>query len=437
MTAGTLNGVQIRRRFLVLHGLRWMPVGILIPSLVLLSTERGISLGDIGLAMSLRGFVWLFMDLPAGGLADTWGRRPVLLSGGVVNLAGFVCLAAMPNLTGLMLFSVLQGVFRGLDSGALKSWFVDASLASGEPDAVEKGLRHSGAVLGYAIGLGCVLSGGLVLLDPIPGVSALNAPTIAGAVLAAVSLVSFWLLVPETKPHAEASFLPFAKALRTTPAAIGGALKVVGTSRTLLMLVLVELLWGFGMVAYEVLIPVRLDDVTSADTAAALLSPASAAAWFVSSLGVAMLPWMQRRLGRAGSAAVLRLVQGAIVVGMGLAAGPVGALIGYLACYVVHGAATPLHDMLLHSSVPSTHRAAASSVNSTATQLSNALGLLVLSRIADGSSAIAFVVAGIALAAAAPLYLAARGGERPEENEAAEPEPGANPGLTATNPSDT
>ena len=403
----TLTAVQVRRRFLVLYGLRWAPVGILIPSLVLLLIERHVSIGAIGLALSLRGFVWLFLDIPAGGLADTWGRRPVLLVAAGITLASFIVLATVPTLAGLMIFSILQALYRALDSGTLHAWYVDATLALGEQESLGRGFRVAGAILGYGIAAGCLLSGLLVYAHPIPGVSPLNQPVVVGAVITAIGLAAFWLLVPETK--SPTGYLPFLSAVRGVPATVGQGMRLVFTKRVLLMLVAVELLWGFGMAAYETLIPLRIEDVTSVNAAATLLSPVSAGAWFVSSLGAAALPLVTRRLGQAGAAATLRVLQGAVVVGMGLAAGPIGVIGGYLVCYVLHGAAGPLHETMLQNGIEGPNRTTASSINSTANQVSNAIGLVVLTQVVAGfSAATAFVVAGVTLAAAAPFYLALR-----------------------------
>ena len=407
MPAESLTATQIRRRYFVLLALRWMPVGILIPSLVLLAAERGVSVGDIGLALSLRGFIWLFMDLPAGSLADTWGRRSVLVSGGAVNLGSFVILATVPSLTGLMLYAVLQGIYRGLDNGALTSWFVDATQALPGDEPIDRGLRVGGAILGYAIAAGCLVCGALILVAPFPGVEPLNGPVIVGAFLAAASLIGYWVLMPRTKTGSGGMTLRAAVA--GTPRNIRETLGLIRLSGVLRILVYVELLWGFGMVSYESLIPLRLEEVSTADLAATLLSPASAVGWFVTGIGAAALPFTRRLLGDAGAAAAFRVLQGLVVVGMGLAAGPVGVIAAYIACYVVHGAAAPLHDILLHHAVDGEHRTAAASVNSTANQLCNAIGLVILTWVANGFTVGAsFAVAGVAMAAAAPLYLRLR-----------------------------
>ena len=71
-----------------------------------------------------------------------------------------------------------------------------------------------------------------------------------------------------------------------------------------------------------------------------------------------------RWLGAAPAAALLRILQGVTVVGMGLLAGPVGVLVAYLACYAVHGASNPLHMGLLHRQVDGPYRTSVISLNS-------------------------------------------------------------------------
>ena len=112
----------------------------------------------------------------------------------------------------------------------------------------------------------------------------------------------------------------------------------------LLALIGVELFWGFGMVTFEGLMPVRLAEVMdSTDQAAALMGPVSSAAWFASAAGAALITFASRRIGIAPAAAMTRILQGLAVVIMGIVAGPVGLVIAYLACYTIHGASNPLH----------------------------------------------------------------------------------------------
>ncbi|MGH8829015.1 MAG: MFS transporter, partial [Jiangellaceae bacterium] len=173
---------QARRRYLVLLALRWFPTGMLIPIIALLPLERGLSLSELGLAVAVQGFVVLGLELPTGGLSDSLGRRPVLLLAGVLALGSLGLLFVADSFWMFVAAYAVQGVYRALDSGPLDAWFVDAALAD-DPDAdISRGLGGGGAVLGVAIAAGALIAGGLVALDPLPGVEAIAVPVLAAIV---------------------------------------------------------------------------------------------------------------------------------------------------------------------------------------------------------------------------------------------------------------
>jgi MFS family permease len=403
---------QVRLRYLVLLALRWLPVGLTIPVSVLLMRERGLTLAQIGLVAAVQGFVVLVLELPTGGLADAIGRRPVLIAASALYLTALILLAGAHEMGTFALVYLLQGIFRALDSGPLESWYVDASLHA-DPDArYEGGLSAGGAVLGVAIAAGALASAGLVALDPLPGVSALTGPVLAAVAVQAVTVVATAVLLREERPapleeQPGRGLAALARSARQVPAVIADATRVVRRSRVLVALVSVELLWGFGMITFETLMPPRLAEVVGGpDAAATIMGPAGSAAWLASAAGAALIPLATRFVGAPKTAAALRILQGATVVGLGLLSGPVGVVTAYLACYMIHGAANPVHQSLLHRQIDGGHRTTVLSVNSMVSQPAGATGLIVLTTIADRASlTTAMVVGGIALAAAAPLYL--------------------------------
>ncbi|GAB7037978.1 MULTISPECIES: MFS transporter [Catenuloplanes] len=401
--------MTITTRYLTLNGLRWLPVGLMIPVTVLLAQERGLSLAQIGLVTAAQGFVVLGLELPTGGLADTLGRRPVLLLAAVINLISLALLVGATSFWMFVLVFALQGVFRALDSGPLDSWYVDAVLAE-DPDArFETGLGRAGVVVGCAIGGGALLAGGLVALDPFPAVSALTAPMVAAVALQAVTVAAILLLLREPRT-ATADRPPVAASLRAVPAVIADATRLLRRSRVLTALVAVELFWAFGMMTFEIFFPVRLAQlVGSADTAGTIMGPAGSVAWLASAAGAALVPLLVRRLGPARSGVTLQLGQALAVVAMGLFAGPAGALGAYLVCYALHGAVNPVFKGLLHRQSDAGNRTTVASLASMAAQPAGAAGSIVLAAIADATSVRTAILAGaIPLAAAALCYLAAR-----------------------------
>jgi DHA1 family tetracycline resistance protein-like MFS transporter len=402
-----VTAAQVRSRYRILLALRWLPVGLLIPVLVLLPMERGLTIAQIGSAVAVQGFVVLLLELPTGGLADALGRRPVLLVAGVVNLAALALLAAADSVLLLATSYLLQGVFRALDSGPLESWFVDQSLAADPGADIERGLSQGEVACSLAIAGAALASGGLVWLGPVRlgslgQVSALTVPVLLALVLSLLSTVAVALLMAEDRPARGKA--AFAASLRGVPVAIGGAVGLARRSRVVQALVAVEFLWSFGMVTFEKLMPVRLSEVTPA--AGPLLGPVSSVAWGASAAGAALVPLLVRRIGAQWAGFTLRIAQGLMVVGMGLFAGPAGVIGAFLLCYAVHGAANPVHSGLLHRQAEGEYRASLLSLNSMVAAPGFSIGAIVLTAVAvHAGTSVAIVAGAVVLALAAPLYL--------------------------------
>jgi DHA1 family tetracycline resistance protein-like MFS transporter len=290
--------VNAHRRFLVLLALRWFPVGLCISIGVLLALSRGLTLAEFGLAVSVQGFVVLALELPTGGLSDSWGRRPVLVVSAVVALGSMALLVFADSAAEFAVFSALQGVYRALDSGPLESWYVDARLAADPSAKLERGLSAGGTVIGVAIGGGALVTGGLVAWAEMPGVPTLVLPVLLAFCVQVAGLVAILLLVNEP-PH-PAGRRRLVASLRDVPKVIVDGVRVVRRSRVLMALVAVELCWGFGMVTFEALMPVRLaEEVGGTEAAAVITGPAGAAGWLASAAGAALVPLLSARIGVA------------------------------------------------------------------------------------------------------------------------------------------
>ena len=101
---------------------------------MLLPLSRGLSLSEIGVAFAAQGVLVLALELPTGGLSDSWGRRPVLMLATVDrHRVASRLLVFADSFAEFLVVWALQGVYRALDSGPLEAWYVDATLAA-DPD---------------------------------------------------------------------------------------------------------------------------------------------------------------------------------------------------------------------------------------------------------------------------------------------------------------
>ncbi|QTE28249.1 MFS transporter [Pengzhenrongella sicca] len=415
MTARALSAASARRRFVLLTVTRWFPVGLVIGVTTLIALERGMSLTQLGVILAMQGFVVLGLELPTGGLSDAVGRRPVLLGAGVVALASGLVFITAHTFAAFMLALALQGVFRALDSGPLEAWYVDTAQADDPAVRVEDALTRAGTALGVSIASGALISGALVAWHPIAAVSALELPYWIALGFYAVNLVAIAVLMREDRSGAGSRGLRRAlRSAREAPRTVAAGVRTLGSSRVLRALVMVEVFWSVGMIAFETLMPVRLSELVGGQTqAGALMGPVSAAAWGLFAAGSALAGLASRRLGVGWTALLARALNGALIVVMGLATGPVGLVTAFLITYTLHGSGGPVHSALLHREADASNRTTVLSMNSMVAGGSYTLGLLVLSPLAEhASTAAAIVVAGAFSVLGAVLYLPAIRQER-------------------------
>jgi predicted MFS family arabinose efflux permease len=410
-----MTAVAAQRRLLVLSATRWLPVGLIIGLTTLLMVERGMSLGEIGLILATQGFVVLALELPTGGLADALGRRPVLILAGATAIGSAVLFLLAQTLPAFMVALALQGVYRALDSGPLEAWYVDTAYADDPGVPVERAVSLATTLLGLAIAGGALASGALVAWHPVRQISPLLLPFYLALGLNVVHLVLTALLVrelPRSEPGTRTGRV--LSSVRRTPAVVRSGIQLLGSAPVLRSLVLVEVFWSVAMIAFETLHPVRLAElVGGAERAGAIIGPVSAASWGLFAIGAYVAGGSARRIGVARTAVLARLLNGAFVVAMGVATGPVGLIAAFLASYTMHGAAGPMHNALLHRQAGSDNRATVLSMNSMVAGGAYSLGLLALGPLAEyTSTATAIVVAGSFSLFGALLYLPARRQER-------------------------
>jgi MFS family permease len=420
-----------RRVLLTLTFTRWFPVGLVIGLFTLWQLERGLSVAQAITASSVAGLVVFLLELPTSGFADAFGRKPLLVASGIVNVlaAGMFLLA--DSFWSFALAAALMGVFRALDSGPLEAWFVDTVHESDPGADVDGALAAQGTLLGVGIAAGALVSGALVWWHPLTGSSALLLPLVVSTALNLVHLAAMSLLLRERRRHDEGAALRQAVAsAKAAPEVVRDGLRLVRDSRALRGLITVEVFWCLAMVVFETFQPIRLAELLGGEEAAGrVMGPVAAAAWGIFAAGSALAGRLSRRIGVTRTAMLARVLNGAGALAMGLAAGPVALVAAYLVTYSLHGSAGPMHAALLHREASSDNRATVLSINSMVafgafTVLAPLAGVLAEAT----STQVAMVAAGAASIIGVVFYLPSLRAERSKttldpEVECAETEP--------------
>ncbi|WP_407319274.1 MFS transporter [Isoptericola halotolerans] len=397
-----LDPAAARRVFLLLSATRWFPVGLVVAVTTLLPVERGLSVTQTLTLASVTGIVVFALELPTGGTADAFGRKPVLVAAAATQVLAATVFAVAGSFWQFAVAAAAMGAFRALDSGPLEAWFVDTVHATSPGADVDRTLARHGGVVGLSVASGALVSGGLVWWHPVTAWSALTLPYVVYAGLAVVHLVAVCLLLTEVRlvpdggtRHGGAVRRALASA-RRTPAVVADGLRLAATNRVLLGLLLVEVFWSTAMVVFESLQPIRLAELVGSEArAGAIMGPVASVGWGVFALGSALAGMAARRIGVVRAAMVARVLNGLGAVWMGLVAGPAALVVAYLATYAMHGAAGPLYNALLHREAESRNRSTVLSLASMVAFATYAVASPALGWTADLlSTPVAMVIGG-------------------------------------------
>lgn len=101
---------------------------LVMPIIVLFYTEMGISVADVFILKSAYSVAMMMLDIPAGYLADTWGRRNCLLTGSICCFIGASCYTFADTFTVFLVAEILLGAGQSLVSGADSALLYDTML---------------------------------------------------------------------------------------------------------------------------------------------------------------------------------------------------------------------------------------------------------------------------------------------------------------------
>ena len=142
----------------------------------------------VGVALGMYGLTQAFMQIPFGLASDRWGRRPVVLAGLSLFVAGSVVCALSDDIFWVTIGRAIQG--SGAISAAVTAWLADAT----RPEVRTRAM----AMVGGSIGLSFALS--LVIAPLLVGSAGLAGLFWTIALLGVVCLAVARFVVPVVPP---------------------------------------------------------------------------------------------------------------------------------------------------------------------------------------------------------------------------------------------
>ncbi|WOT37587.1 MFS transporter [Streptomyces coeruleorubidus] len=390
-------------------------------SLVLLFSERGMSLAAVAGLFAAHSLTVAVLELPTGGLSDVLGRRPVLAMAGALNVVAFALVGLGTTAWVLTAGMVLMGAARALASGTAEAWYVDTVQAHSGPGAeLRTGLARGGSATSAALAAGILLGGALPwLLGLGPDLGARLSEATSGAVLplsvpvllgAAVRIVFVCYVLTVLREPPRPAATP-RSVLRGVPVTVLGGLRLGGRDALVRRVLLTAAAVGSALAVVELLMPGRTAALTGATGSGAMAYAALSCAGFVcGGVGSHLAP-LAARVAGSGERAVLVCLGGCAggMLLLGVTASTTHllattlAVVGFCLFHLGIGAASPNENELLHRRVPSAQRATALSVQSLAQQLVGALTGLAVGVLPPGP--LPWLLTGAVLFSGALLWL--------------------------------
>ena len=377
----------LTRRYVLLRMLRWLPLGIVLPFIVLLPQARGLSLTTIGAIWALHSVVTLLLEVPSGALADGYGRRRVLLAGAVLMVVALVLYAVAVAAVAFAAAVTALAAGRALTSGALDAWYVD-TLRGRDPGAdLRPGLSRGSASDASGLALGALVGGFLPLAsgglpDAGGGAIVYTPATLVGAGAAVAYLAALVLLVHE--PPLQTGGVPMRERFGAIARSVRLTLRGSVVVRSLLV---TSASFGIALTAIELLWQPRLAGLLGdAHEHTVLFGVLVAGSMSLMAVGATMSPRLSGPLGARRGYLVAVVGSALSILVMAAASGPSALVVGFLLFYLLMGVGDPVHFELLHEATADGVRATVLSTESLAAQLGGGAGNLLLGALAGATS---------------------------------------------------
>jgi MFS family permease len=388
----------------------WLPIGFLLPVLVLTGVERGFDLSEIGLVFTAYGLTTVLLELPTGGIADSFGRKPVLIVAAILQAAMAFTWFASGTFVWFVVGAVVGGVSRALSSGPLEAWYVDTIHGFDSEAPIRSGLAGAEVAGALSIAVGSL---SVTLITFIPGiasdgaaVSAIRLPSLLAAVFAVVGAIALAVLMTESSPAVRS----VRAAMADVPVVVRRALDVARRPGSIRLLLAAGVLLGLALSAVELFYqPMFREMVDSTASAARLFGVLALGLSLGSAAGSAVASKVPEggrvHPGQVGAVSFLFVAVG--VIGLSLSTTVLVGAAFFIGIYAIAGFAHPFSQQILHAGVSSSERATMLSGWSLSFQLGLLITGLGLAQIAETSGIPrALWLAAGALVLASLLYLA-------------------------------
>lgn len=169
-----------------IFAVRMLGFFLILPVLSLYATTlEGYRPALVGLAIGIYGLTQACLQIPFGMLSDRIGRKPVIVAGLLIFIAGSIIAALAEDFSGLVIGRAVQG------AGAVASAIIALTADLTRPEKRTTGMAIIGMTIGASFVISMLLGSIISDLIGVPGIFWIT------AVLGAIGIVILLLIVPK------------------------------------------------------------------------------------------------------------------------------------------------------------------------------------------------------------------------------------------------
>lgn len=355
--------------------LHWFVVGTGSTVMSLLMLSKGCTMETLGLVVALYSVFIVLFEFPSGVLSDTIGQKKIYLMSIGLSIVGYSIILFNNGQIWLIAGFSCYGIARAFSSGSVEALFVNQYIGKHGKQNLHKlmSVLNSGEVIGLATG---ALTGGLIPIawsNWFPGRNKYHGNLVLQLLDLAV-LFAFTLVAVREPDGQTRKNIRIVEHTRES-------LKAVRDSKTLSLLVLGTLIWGFCFNAIELYWQPRVREILGNDSRTWIFGLINGGYFLASLLGVGLVNIILRRrnVSHLVLLAVSRISAGILVMILASRRGIIEFTSIYLFMFMINGMMNIPESTIMNTMVPDGKRSSVLSLASLAMQSGGIAGAIVYS----------------------------------------------------------
>jgi MFS family permease len=364
--------------------------------------SKGCTIDTLGLVAAIASLSIVVFEFPSGILSDLVGQKKIYLFALLVSIAGYAVILMTNSVLGLVAGFSLYGIGRAFSSGSVEALFINNYIRKEGKEKLHILISwmNSGEIIGLASG---ALVGGFIptiWADLFPGKNKYDGNLLTQiCVLSALSVFTLFGVREEKMSEREK---------KTLGDHVRESAKIILNDRSIMLLVLGTMVWGFCFNAIEVFWQPKVKGILGSDSQTWIFGIINSG-YFLASLagvGIINLALRTRKISQNLILVISRIGVGMLFIVLSLQSSLLPFAGIYLFLFMVNGMMNIPEGTILNSLLPDEKRSSLLSFSSLMLQTGGIIGSLIFSRLVKALQISGvWVIAGIVFGISGLLYL--------------------------------